>query len=110
MLYHQEHQKLPAVKKFFDIPAFEFTSLNFNIPFSAGFIRWSHIHTINEKDLNLSAHLRAAYKINSLLHTGNNKQSIALVLAVFHETTIAGIRLYLPEEEVIVGYFNLIRI
>ena len=80
-----------------DIPAFEFTSLNFNISFPAGFVRWSHLHTIHERDLNLSAHLRVAYKIkSSVLHPGNNKQSVALVLAVFHETTIAGIRSRCP--------------
>ena len=33
-----------------------------------------------------------------------------MVLALFHETTIAGIRLYLPEEETIAGFFNLIRV
>ena len=62
-------------------------------------------------DLILPAHLRVANIINSsVLHPGNYKQSIALVLALFHETTIAGIRLYLPEEESNVGFFNLIRI
>ena len=98
-------------KKFFDIPAFEFTSVNINISFPAGFVQWSHLHTIHERDLHLSSHLPAAYKINSsVLHPGTNKQSVALVLALFHETTIAAIRLYLPEEEVIAGFFNLIRV
>ena len=93
-------------KRFFDIPAFEFISVNFNISFPPGFVRWSHLHTIHEKDLILSAHLRAANKINSsVLHPGNNKQSVALVLALFHETTIAGIRLYLPEEVTIAGFY-----
>eukprot|EP00800_Vazella_pourtalesii_P011575 TRINITY_DN2786_c0_g1_i2.p1 TRINITY_DN2786_c0_g1~~TRINITY_DN2786_c0_g1_i2.p1 ORF type:complete len:266 (-),score=6.41 TRINITY_DN2786_c0_g1_i2:131-928(-) len=98
-------------KKFFDIPAFEFTSVNFNISFPAGFVQWSHLHTIHERDLSLSAHLRAAYKIHSsVFHPGNDEQSVSFVLAVFHETTIASIRLYLPEEEVIAGFFNLIRV
>ena len=98
-------------KRFFDIPAFEFISVNFNISFPPGYIRCSHLHTIHERDRILSAHLHAANKINSsVLHPGNNKQSVALVLALFHETTIAGIRLYLPGEETIAGFFNLIRV
>ena len=98
-------------RRFFDIPAFEFISGNFNISFPPGFVQWSHLHTIHERDLNLSAHLCAASKIySSVLHPGNNKQSVALVLALFHETTTAGIRLYLPDEETIAGFFNLIRI
>ena len=88
------------------MPAFEFTSVNFNISFPAGFVQWSHLHTIHERDLHLSSHLRAAYKINSsVLHPGTNKQSVPLVLAVFHETNIAAIHLYLPEAR----FFNLIR-
>ena len=100
-----------VAKKFFDIPSFEFSSVNLNISFQAGFVRWSHLHTIHERDLILSTHLRAAYKINSsVLHPGNNKQSVPLALALFHESTISALRLYLPKEEGTAGFFNLIRI
>ena len=100
-----------VAKKFFDIPSFEFSSVNLNISFQAGFVRWSHLHTIHERDLILSAHLRAAYKINSsVLHPGNYKQSVPLALALFHESTISALRLYLPKEEVTAAFFNLIRI
>ena len=88
----------------------EFSSINLNISLQAGFVRWSHFHTIHEGDLSLSAYLRAAYKINSsVLHTGNNKQSVPLAL-VFHESTISTLRLYLHEDEVTAGFFYLIRI
>ena len=33
-----------------------------------------------------------------------------LALALFHESTISALRLYLPKEEVTAGFFNLIRI
>ena len=100
-----------VANKFFDIPSFHFSSVNINISFQSGFVRWSHFHTIHEKDLSLSAHLRAANKINySVLHPGNNKQSVSLALAIFHESTISALRLYLPKEEVTPGFLNLIRI
>ena len=52
-----------------------------------------------------TAHLRAAYKINSsVLHPGNNKQSVPLALALFHESTISALRLYLPKEEVTLDF------
>ena len=100
-----------VANKFFDIPSFHFSSVNINISFQSGFVRWSHFHTIHEKDLSLSAHLRAANKINYyVLHPGNNKQSVSLALAIFHESTISALRLYLPKEEVTPGFLNLIRI
>ena len=49
-------------------------------------------------------------KINSsVLHPGNKKQYVTLILAVLHETTIAGIRLYLPKEKITAVFYNLIR-
>ena len=100
-----------VAKKIFDIPSFKFSSVNLNISFQAGFVRWSHLHTIHERDLILSAHLRAAYEINSsVLHPGNNKQYVPFALALFHESTISALRLYHPKGEVTAGFFNIIRI
>ena len=100
-----------VANKFFDIPSFQFSSVNFNLSFQAGFVRWSHLHTIHEKDLSLSVHLRAANKINLfVLHPGNSKQSVPLALAIFHKSTKSAIRLYISEDEVTADFFNLIRI
>ena len=55
-------------RRFFDIPAFKFISGNFSISFHPGFVQWSHLHTIHERDLNLSAYLHAAYKTTTYVH------------------------------------------
>ena len=66
----------------------------------AGFVRWSYLHPIQAKDLDLNAHLRKAPKVNyKVLHPGNNKKSVPLALAIFEETTIAAIRGYLPGKQ-----------
>ena len=51
--------------------------------------------------------LRIAPKIiASALHPGNNKQKVALALAIFHETTIAGFKIYKPARKDAVGFMT----
>ena len=46
----------------------------------------------------LGSNLRKAPKLSArALHSGNNKQSVLLVLAIFHETTSAAITEYFPQ-------------
>ena len=49
-------------------------------------------------DEKLQSNLRKAPKLSArALHPGNNKQSVPLVLAIFHETTSAAITSYFPQ-------------
>ena len=74
----------------------------------AGFVRWSYLHQIQAKDLDLNAHLRKVPKVGyKVLHPGNNTQSVPLALAIFEETTITAIRSYLPEEQTTDDFLQL---
>lgn len=54
-------------------------------------------HRVYEQDSKLEAGFKKARKINhSVLHPGNNKQDVSRALAIFDETTSAGIRSYFP--------------
>ena len=44
----------------------------------------------------------------SALHPGNNKQKVALALAIFHETTIAAFKIYKPARKDAVGFLTLL--
>ena len=44
----------------------------------------------------------------SAVHPGNNKQKIALALAIFHETTIAAFKIYKPARKNAVGFLTLL--
>ena len=95
--------------KCFDLPEFKFSSPSISITISAGLVSWSSFHKIHEEDLRLSAHLRAAPKINyPVLHPGNKKQSVPLALAIFEETTACAFRLYLPEDNTTPNFLDLI--
>ena len=60
-------------------------------------------------DLTLNAHLQKAPKLSySVLHRGNNKQSVPLALAVFEPTTTSVIRSYFPEEYTTIAFLELI--
>ena len=48
-----------------------------------------------------------APKITASAHPGNNKQNVALALAIFHKTRIAAFKIYKPAEKDAVGFFTL---
>ena len=78
-----------------------------NVP--AGYISWSNLHNIYDKDEKLDGNLRKAPKLGyKSLHPCYNKQNVELALAIFHETTIAASRNYYPEREDISGFLDLI--
>ena len=53
--------------------------------------------------------MRKAPKLSyRALHPGNNKQSVPLALAIFHESTIAGVRSYFPERKDMANFLDLI--
>ena len=95
--------------KKFVFPAFDFAVGGSRIKSPDGYIAWSDLHRLHEKDIALDANLRKAPKItNSVLHPGNNKQDVGRALAVFHETTIAGFRSLLPDATDCSGFLSLI--
>lgn len=54
---------------------------------------WLAFHRPHEKDMELNAHLKKSPKITyQVLHLGNNKQSVPLVLAIFDTTTFSAMR------------------
>ncbi len=95
------------LKKKFVFPAFSFDPLAISVPH--GYITWSLLHRVHEKDQKLDAHFKKAYKIDhKTLHPGNKKQNVPLALNVFHESTSAAIRSYFPEREDAAAFLNLI--
>ena len=54
---------------------------------------------VYENDSELQPNLRKAPKLTyGAIHPGNNKESMALVLAIFDESTKAAIECYFPEK------------
>ena len=95
--------------KKFVFPAFDFTFGDKTISSPDGYIAWSDLHRLHEKDAALDANLRKAPKLNySVLHPGNNKQDVGRALAVFHDTTIAGFKSHLPDATDCAGFLSLI--
>ena len=75
-------------KKFVN-PGFTFEISNVHISSENGYIVWSDMHKIYDKDNLLDAKLRKASKLTfKELHPRDNKQSVNLAIAIFHETTI----------------------
>ena len=69
--------------------------------FPAGEVHWSRLYSIHLLDNVQSAHLRLAPKINySVLHPGNNKQSVPLALAIFEPATTTALLQYIPNDTV----------
>ena len=69
----------------------------------------SDLHSIYDQDSKLPANLRKANTLTyRAMHPGNNKQSVNLVLSIFHETTIAAGKRYFPERRDISGFLSLI--
>ena len=63
------------------------------------FREWGSIQ-VHEADAKLDAHLKAAPKLTSkVLHPGNCKQSVPVALAIFNESTSAGIKYHFPERD-----------
>ena len=84
--------------KRFLFPAFSFSGFYDQINCDGGEISWKLFHDVYEKDEKLQSNLRKAPKISAkVIHPGNNKQSVPLALAIFHETTSAAITSYFPE-------------
>ena len=75
---------------------------------SRGEISWKLFHDVFEKDVLLNVNLRKAPKISQkVLHTGNNKESAPLALAIFDETTSTAIQSYSPEKSSAAEFVNL---
>ena len=58
-----------------------------------------------QKKTNIEKALKLTYKV---LHSGNNKQNVNLVLAIFHETTIARSKSYLPERQDVSSFLTFV--
>ena len=93
--------------KKFVFPAFSF-SLNDQLLASSknGYISWRNFHDLYEEYTKRKAFLRMAPK--SALHPGNNKQKVALALAIFHETTIAPFKIYKPARKDAIEFLTLL--
>ena len=86
--------------KKFVFPPFGFEDGNLSVNCPAGYITWSDLHKIYDKNQALQGNLRKAHKLSyRSLHPGNNKQNVSLALSIFVETTIAAIKSYFPERD-----------
>ena len=95
--------------KRFLFPAFSFSGFYDQINCDGGEISWKLFHDVYEKDEKLQSNLRKAPKISAkVIHPGNNKQSVPLALAIFHETTSAAITSYFPERSCASNFLKLI--
>ena len=95
--------------RFFQVSALEMSLMDVIIKTTPGTIQWSIFHRIHEKDTAIECHMRKAPKITyNVLHPGNNKQSVPLVLAIFDLTTIAAIRQYFPEDIIASSFLYLV--
>ena len=96
--------------KKFVFPPFVYNDNQFiNIDFPAGYISWGDLHNTYDKDKELQGNLKKCPKLTyTALHPGANKQSVPLALAIFHETTIAGIKTYYPERRDLAGFLQII--
>ena len=94
--------------RYFQVPESHllFDHLPHNFP--AGEVHWSCLHSIHSLDNVQSAHLRLAPKIiYSVLHPGNNKQSVPLALAIFEPTTTTALLQYIPNDTVTPAFLKL---
>ena len=95
--------------KWFLFPAFSFSGFYDQINCDGGEISWKLFHDVYEKDEKLQSNWRKAPKISvKVIHPGNNKQSLPLALAIFHETTSAAITSYFPERSCASNVLKLI--
>ena len=71
--------------KRFIFPAFEYNGFQGPISFKGGQVSWKLFHNVFEKDNLLEANLRKAPKItHKVLHPGNCKQKVPVILAILH--------------------------
>ena len=71
--------------KRFIFPAFEYNGFQGPISFKGGQVSWKLFHNVFEKDNLLEANLRKAPKItHTVLHPGNCKQKVPVILAILH--------------------------
>ena len=81
----------------FIFPPFEYDGFTNCINVTDGEISWDLLHKVNDKDIELSANLRKAPKLNyKTLHPGDNKQDVTRALKIFHPTNSAAINSYVP--------------
>ena len=81
--------------KKFVFPSFNFDSGNIKVDCPDGYIAWSDLHKLYERDSKLKGNLRKAHKLSyRALHPGNKKQNVPLALVIFDETTIAAVKDY----------------
>ena len=85
--------------KRFIFPAFEYDGFENSISFKGGQISWKLFHDVSGEDSLLEANLRKAPKItHKVFHPGNCKQNVPVALAIFDESTSAGLTSYFPEK------------
>ena len=88
---------------------FTFEISNIHISSENGYIAWSDIHKIYDKDNILDVKLRKASKLTfKALHPRDNKQNVNLAIAIFHETTIASCESYFPDRTDVSNFLKLI--
>ena len=91
---------------FFTVPKFELSILDVLFSIPEGHVRWCSLHKVHDFDLSLNCHLRKAPALNySVLHPGNNKQSVPLALAIFDSKTTTAMRQYLQESDYVTPAF-----
>ena len=84
--------------KIFLFLAYNFDGFLDPIKCGGGETSWKLLHDVHEMDKKLGSNLRKPPKLSArALHPGNNKRSVPLVLAIFHETTSAAITEYFPQ-------------
>ena len=85
-------------RKKFVFPDFSFQISDLILSSGPGYVSWSDLHRIYEMDQKLPAYLRKAPHLTyKALHPGDKKQNVALVIAIFQDTTIVGCEKYLPD-------------
>ena len=76
-------------------PSFSFNINEEVIESSPGYITWSDLRLIYDKDCKLSANLRKAHRFTfKSLHPFNNKQNVGLTLNIFDQSTIAACKCF----------------
>ena len=73
-----------------------------------GYICWSDLHAVYDKDVALQGNLKAPKLTYSALHPGNNTQNIPLALTIFDDTTIAAFKSYFSECKNVADFLTLI--
>ena len=102
------HNNLLNNKRFL-FPAFNFNGFLDPIKCEGGEISWNLLHNVHEMDEKLGSNLRKTPKLSArALIPGNNKQSVPLVLAIFHKTTSAAITEYFPQCNSVSNFLKLI--